>query len=255
MVSVRYSATKFMPLLLPVALVGIWWIASINSASIYFPPLPRVLSVLYDDWWSSRLTDDLIPSLVNLFSALAIAIIIAVAAGAAIGSSEIFYRAMLPILDVMRSCPGVALVPVFLAIFGIGDVSEVAVITFAALWPMLLNIVDGVRLSMVTYTDIRHNLRMSYGQRLRYVDIPASLPQLMAGLYTSLAIGIVVMVVSEFYSSTRGIGFYLASAEQTFSIARTYAGVILLGIAGYVLSIMLRRLERVVLRWQNVGGR
>lgn len=250
----RRHVAKASPVILPVVLVGVWWITSSRSSSLYFPPLGKVLRVLQEDWLSSRIRDDLLPSLACLFGALLISTAIAVVAGAAIGVSDMLYRAMQPILDILRSCPGVALVPVSLAVFGIGTASEIAVISFATIWPMLLNVIDGVRLSTETYDEVRRNLRMSYVQRIRFVDLPASLPQFMAGLYTSLAIGVVVMIASEYYSSVRGVGFYIASAEHTFSIAQTYAGVIVLGVIGYTLSLALRRLEHVVLRWR-VGVR
>ena len=254
MTSKRNLAIMARSLALPIALIAIWWATSTQSSSMYFPPLVEVLHVLGHDWWSSRFFDDLLPSLACLFAALAISTLIAVVMGAMIGASDTWHRAMSPILDILRSCPGVALVPVSLVVFGIGAGSEIAVIIFATVWPLLLNVVDGVRLSMETYDEVRRNLRMTYVQRIRFVDLPASVPQLMAGLYTSLSIGIVVMIASEYYSSVRGVGFYIAKAEQTYAIAQTYAAVILLGVIGYVLSFVLRRLESVVLRWR-VGVR
>lgn len=238
------------PLVLPVVLLGTWWTTSQNSTSIYYPPLKDVVTTLQEDWWSSRLIDDLVPSLACLFGALAIAATLGIVFGAVIGISELLYKATLPILDVLRSCPGVALIPVSLAVFGIGSKSEIAVIAFATVWPVLLNVVDGVRLSRVNYREVRKNLRMSYLQSIRHVDLPAAQPQFMAGLYTSLSIGIVVMIASEYYSSVRGVGFYISNAEQTFAITKTYVGVVLLGVTGYILSIAFRRLERVVLRWR-----
>jgi sulfonate transport system permease protein len=254
MKSRRFLLTQASPLLLPVVLLAFWWATSQNSTSIYYPPLEEILITLREDWWSARLVEDLLPSLACLLGALGIAAVAGVVFGAVIGISNLLYKAMLPILDVLRSCPGVALVPVSLAIFGIGSRSEVAVIAFATVWPILLNVVDGVRLSRENYRDVRTNLRMSYVQSLRYVDLPAARPQFMAGLYTSLSIGIVVMIASEYYSSTRGVGFYISNAEQTFAITKTYVGVVLLGVTGYVLSTAFRRLEHVVLRWR-VGVR
>lgn len=237
-------------LVLPVGLIALWWITSNISSSFYYPPLQQVLQVLKEDWWSERIVNDLLPSMACLFIALAVAALLGVVFGAAIGSSDLLCRAMLPILDVLRSAPGVALVPIALVILGIGTKSEIGVIAFATLWPILLNVIDGVRLSATTYADVRQNLRMSYIQRLRFVDLPGSVPQFMAGLYTSLSIGVVVMVASEYYSSVRGVGFYIANAEYSFQITKTYVGVIVLGIIGYVLAIGFRCLERIVLRWR-----
>ncbi len=253
MMSKHKVGTTLGAIALPVVLVGMWWMTSTQSKTIYYPPLGKVLQTLVTDWIGPRLIQDLLPSLASLFAALAIAIVFGVVLGALIGASDILHQALVPILDLLRSAPGVALVPVALVIFGIGDASEIAVIAFVTLWPILLNVIAGVRLSMSVYDEVRRNLRMTFLQRIIHVDLPASLPQFMAGLYTSLSIGVVVMIASEYYSSVRGVGFYIVDAQQSYNVSAIFASLILLGVLGYLLSIGFRVLQRAVLRWQEVS--
>lgn len=240
-----------MALLVPAVIITAWYVASSGSTAPYYPPLSKILETLSHDWLSSHLETDLLPSMLDLLYGLLIAGGVGVFIGAVIGSSPLLYRAMLPMLDVLRSTPGVALVPVAIAILGLGDKSEIAVIAFVSLWPILLNSIDGVRRYRLMYHDMILNERLTDLQAFRYVLIPGATAEILAGFYTAISIGLLVMVASEFYSSTRGIGFYLVHAQNTFDIPATYAGAIVLGIIGYLLARLFRAIESRILKWQR----
>ncbi|GAA3156436.1 hypothetical protein GCM10020255_037650 [Rhodococcus baikonurensis] len=82
------------------------------------------------------------------------------------------------------------------------------------------------------------------------VLLPGAMPQITVGIRTSLAIGVVIMVGSEMYVSTAGIGHFVIVAQQTFAIADMWSGILLLGIIGYVLNVGYSVIERWLLRWQ-----
>jgi sulfonate transport system permease protein len=85
--------------------------------------------------------------------------------------------------------------------------------------------------------------------RLRKVVLPAALPQIVAGVRVALAVGVVVMVVSEIFSSTKGLGHSINTAGSVFDVASAWAGTLLVGVLGYLLSVLFVLLEKVILRW------
>ena len=127
---------------------------------------------------------------------------------------------------------------------------SVAIIVIGAIWPTLLNTVDGVRSLDPLVKDMSRSYRLTMPQYIRFVLLPNAGPQIFAGLRTTLQISIILIVVSEMVASTSGIGFYLLNSQQTFAVAETWAGTLLLGILGYLANLAFLRLERFVLRWQ-----
>ena len=93
--------------------------------------------------------------------------------------------------------------------------------------------------------------KLTLRQRVRYVILPNAGPQIFAGLRTTLQMAIILIVVSEMVASTNGIGYYVLNSQQTFAVAETWAGTLILGLLGYLANLVFIRLERYVLRWQT----
>jgi ABC-type nitrate/sulfonate/bicarbonate transport system permease component len=167
-----------------------------------------------------------------------------------------------PLLAFVRAVPVPVLVPVFITLLGIGAPMQVSVIVFGVLWPILLNCVDGVRSVDQTKVDTARAFRVSRVQWILGVVLPAALPKIFAGLRVSLSLGLVLMVVSELVGATNGIGYQLIFSQHQFDFPTMWAGIVLLGVLGYVLNSLLLAAQRRVLTWQpdaetqpaNAGG-
>ncbi|MCW2756299.1 MAG: cmpB 5, partial [Nocardioidaceae bacterium] len=118
--SMRWLRTSALELWLPVTLVAVWWLVSRDSTSIYFPPLPKILESFRTDWLSTDGLHQLRPSLVVLGAGFGLAVVVGVAVGAVLGLSRTAERATRPLLELLRAVPGVALLPVFIVLIGIG---------------------------------------------------------------------------------------------------------------------------------------
>lgn len=235
---------------LPVGAVVIWWFASANSTSLYFPPLQTILTTLWSGLLVDGLVTDVLPSVVKFLIGFAIAAVLGIVLGICIGMSSALRAATEPIVQFLRSLPPPVLLPIGLLLFGIGPSMSVAIIVIGAIWPTLLNTVDGVRSLDPLVKDMSRSYRLTMPQYIRFVLLPNAGPQILAGLRTTLQISIILIVVSEMVASTSGIGFYLLNSQQTFAVAETWAGTLLLGILGYLANLAFLRLERYVLRWQ-----
>ncbi|CAM5317294.1 ABC transporter permease [Eoetvoesiella caeni] len=237
--------------LLPGVLLVVWWFTSANSSSFYFPPLQEIFVAFRESWLSARLTQDLVPSVVRLLTGFAIAIVVGVAGGVLFGLKRSLEGTVSAVLDFLRSMPSVALIPLAILVFGIGTSMKVFVIAFGAVWPILLNTIDGVKGADSQQIDMARSFRLGGGDTLWRVILPAASPQIFTGLRASLSISIIMMVVSEMLASTNGIGFAILQAQRSFAIKEMWAGIILLGIVGYVLNLLFILVERRVMHWHR----
>jgi ABC-type nitrate/sulfonate/bicarbonate transport system permease component len=151
----------------------------------------------------------------------------------------------------MRAIPPPALIPLFIVLLGIGDSMKVAMILFGVIWPILLNTVDGVRSVDALHLDTARIFGVSRRDVLFRVVLPSAGPKIFAGLRVSLSIAVILMVISEMVATLNGIGFTLVQAQRNFRMLDVWAGILMLGLIGYVLNTFLSLIERRVLRWQR----
>ncbi|MEV6794099.1 ABC transporter permease [Streptomyces sp. NPDC051320] len=237
---------------LPALLVALWYAASAGSTSAYFPPLGTMVSSLRKDWLFAHVSTDLVPSLEILAYGYAAALVLGIGLGVALGLLRGAERATRPLLEVLRAIPGVALLPVFVVALGIGTSMKVTMVAVGAVWPVLLNTIDGVRGIEPLLFDVARTFRLSRADRLRRIVLPGTGPQIFAGARTALAIAVFVMVVSETVGSSGGIGYFLQNAQRNFQIADMWGTIIALGILGYLLNMTFRLVESIVLRWHRL---
>lgn len=236
---------------LPILLFVWWWIGSAGSDSLYFPPLQEILRTFGQEWLGEGLTRDLLPSLGKFLAGFGISAVGGIVLGLILGMNKWLRAAFDPLIMFMRSVPGPVLVPIGILVIGIGAGMNVFIIVLGALWPTLLGTIDGVRSLDSQLRDMTRSYRLTMGQRIRYVVLPNAGPQIFAGLRTTLQISIILIVVSEMVASTNGIGFRLLLSQQTFSVPETWAGTLLLGIIGYLTTLIFLQVEKRVLGWQH----
>jgi sulfonate transport system permease protein len=236
---------------LPVIAIVLWWVLSARSTSFYFPPLSRIMTSFRSIWLFSHVGSDVVPSLENLAAGLAIAAVAGIAFGLALGLLPIFADGLAPVMEFLRAVPGVALLPAALLLFGIGPQMKISLIAYGTLWPILLNTIDGVRGVDPVVSEVTASFRVRRRDRLVRIILPAASPQIIAGMRTALSIGITVIIFSEMVGSTNGIGFQILSAERSFAVPSMWAGIVLLGILGYLLNLAFRGFESYALRWHR----
>jgi len=234
--------------LLVLAGLAVW---SSGSQSFYWPPVTEILATFRDTWLFERFGTDVVPSLYRLGAGYLLACVVAIAAGIVLGSSARVSRAVEPIVEFLRAIPPPALIPFGLLIFGVGDGMKIAIIAFVCVWPVLLNTVDGIRSLDPTLLDTTRAYGIGGFERLRSVVLPGASPQIFAGMRTSLSLALIMMVVSELVASTNGIGYFVLQSQRTFAIPEMWAGIVLLGLLGYLLNVVFVVIENRVLAWHR----
>jgi len=238
-------------LALPVLLLVVWWITTDDSENFYLPPLRTILRAFAETWTLERFQADVLPSLARFAAGYALAGVVGVTVGLLIGGLR-WLRALLePVLEFFRAIPPPVLVPVIMLFAGIDHTMKVVVIAVGAVWPILLNTVEGVRSVDEVLVDTCRAYQLRRFARLRNVILPAASPQIVTGLRQALSIGIILMVISEMFASSNGLGYTIIEFQRSFAIPEMWSGILLLGLIGFALSVLFRAVENRVLAWYH----
>lgn len=236
---------------LPAALLASWWVLSADSTDFYFPPLQRILETFRGEWLGPRLGDDVLPSLLRLVTGFSVAAVLAVTLGILIGTRRRLRDVLEPVLEFFRAIPPPVLVPIFILLFGIDDTMKVIVIAVGCTWPILLNTAEGVRALDDVLSDTARTYGITGPARLRHLVLPGASPQVFAGLRQGLSVAIILMVISELFAATNGLGFAIVQAQRSFAIPEMWAGMLVLGLLGFSLSLVFRAIENRCLAWYH----
>jgi ABC-type nitrate/sulfonate/bicarbonate transport system permease component len=179
-----------------------------------------------------------------------LASLVGIVIGAMIGVSQTARAYVEPTLDFLRPLPASAMMPVAIAILGLTDAMVLAVIAFGALWPMLLATVHGFAAVEPRLYQVSRALGLPRRDVIWKIALPSAMPDILAGMRVGLTIALILAVVGEMLASRPGLGQAILLAARAFQSADLFAGVILLGLVGYVSGTLLSLIEARLLRWR-----
>jgi ABC-type nitrate/sulfonate/bicarbonate transport system permease component len=136
-------------------------------------------------------------------------------------------------------------------LLGPTDAMKITVIVAGSVWPVLLNTIDGVRGTDAVMTETARSYSLTRAERLRYLVLPAASPRIMAGVRQALSIALILMVISEMFFSSSGLGYRIVYFQRNYLIAQMWGGIVLLGLIGVLLAVLFSLVERRVLRWYH----
>lgn len=236
-------------LALPVLLIVLWWALTLNTDSFWVPRPGQLVEIFGEVWIGPRFFRDVVPSLVRLIVGLLIAIVLGIALGFLIGSSPILRRLTEPVLELFRAIPPPILVPILMLLVGVNDSMKVLVIVSGCIWPILLNTIEGVRSIDEVLSETARVYGIEGSSRITMLTLPAASPFYVAGIRQALSIGLILMVISEMFASSSGLGFTIVSFQRSFAVPEMWTGIVLLGLIGVLLAAGFSLAEKRVLRW------
>ncbi|HEV7309191.1 ABC transporter permease subunit [Ensifer sp.] len=239
------------------ALLSLWSLAaSYGLVSPLFLPSPlsvyqALRSLAVTGFVDATLLQHAIASLIRIFGALAVAIVLGVPAGLAIGTSRIGKGILDPIVEFLRPLPPLAYLPLVIIWLGIGEASKIAVIALAMLPPIILSTATGVRSTSTDHVNAARAFGASRMQVLGHVVLPSALPAILTGTRIALGAGWSTLVAAELVAATRGLGFMIQSAAQFLVTDVVIAGIIVIAAVAFLFELAARLLERWLVPWST----
>ena len=244
-----------LPLVVPACLLAIWEMASrrgvLRPAILPAPSL--IKDTLVDLVRSGELWGHLKVSLWRVLQGFSIGAGFGLLVGMITGVSAVAERALVLLTGVLRPIPIIAWVPVLILWMGIDESSKITVIAIGSFWPVLLNVVHGIRSTNRHYLEVASILKKSRLTVLRRVVLPSALPAIFTGVRIGIGIAWVSVVGAEIIAASSGVGYMIMYAREVSQADVMLVGVGAIGITGLVTDAGLRRVERHVLAW-NVSG-
>jgi ABC-type nitrate/sulfonate/bicarbonate transport system permease component len=236
----------------PVAILAAWQVWTVHANDPLFPRLSTILVEFRELWLFAEFDTHVVPSVERIALGFGIAVIAGIALGIPIGLSRRARLVAMPHIEWWRAMPPPALLPISIVLLhSIGNEQKVSFIAFFCLFPILLNTIDGVRGIDPALVETARSYGVPWHERIWRLVLPAALPQIAAGMRTSLSLAVIIMVLTEYFSSTSGVGYVLLISKNTFQLAPMWAAIVLIGVLGYVLNLLFLLVERRVLAWHR----
>ena len=209
------------------------------------------VTLLQTGYVGTPLWENFTASLGRTFTGFVLSAVVAIPIGLWMGLNPWVRAVLAPLFNLMRPVPAIALIPLLVLWFGIGETSKIVVIFLASFLYVVLNTSAGVATVPEGLIRAAINLGASRGQLFRHVIFPAALPSIMTGLKTGLAVSWAVVVAAELIAAQKGLGYMIEDAATFYRIKDVYVGVILIGVIGLLMNATLEAVERRALHWSG----
>jgi len=237
------------PQVLPAPLdVGRKWVE-------YLLPLAPYAEYTGGGWlaWalSGELPADIGASMLRVVLGFGIGAGLALPLGLAMGASRTVYAWLNPLVQILRPIPPIAYIPLAILWFGLGNPPAVFLIALGAFFPVLMNIIAGVRQVDGIYLRAARNLGAGPATMFLRVILPAAVPYILSGVRIGIGTAFIVVIVSEMIAVNNGLGFRILEAREYFWSDKIIAGMITIGMLGLAIDAAVNRLNNHLLRWHR----
>jgi sulfonate transport system permease protein len=245
----RWSHARWLS---PVALLLLWEAGS--RLGIIPPRVLAAPSAVAETFWqltvSGELPSNLVVSLGRAFAGLLIALSVAVTFGLLSGLSRWGETLIDPLMQIKRTIPSLALTPLFIVWFGIGETPKIALIAVAAAFPLYLNLFAGIRGVDVKLVEAARSFGLNGWSLVREVILPGALPSFFVGLRYALGVSVLVLVVAEQINAQAGLGHLINNARDFMRTDIIVVCLLVYALLGLGADALVRTLERKTLAWR-----
>lgn len=245
----RHEGFNWPGLILILGLLLVWEMGARSVGSPSFPPVTAVVQELTKD--GAELATQMSVTLARAAAGFALALVTMLPLGIFIGRSPRFAPYVEPLIDLLRPLPPLAIVPVAMLFLGTGSSAKISVIFYSASFPLLLNAIDATRATHPLLVNVGRSIGLSRAEIMRRIDLPAAMPQIMAGVRLSVAVALLISVSAEMLLSTDGVGNYLMRAQEQFRIAAGLACIGVIALVSLAVNTAVHQVERRLLSWHH----
>ena len=229
----------------------IWWIFAVVFDNKALPNPIDIYSILPHSL-SQGMFDHSIASLRRIFIGVFIALILGMIGGLLTGLSKKANKLLNPLLYLSYPIPKLALLPVAMIIFGIGETTKIVMIVLIIVFQLIISIRDAIRNIDKENYYVLSTLGASKLQQIWHVVLPGILPETLSALRVTVGIATSVLFVTETFGTEKGLGFFIVDAWMRIDYISMYAGIVMLSIIGSLLFILLDVTDAVFCKWSKL---
>jgi ABC-type nitrate/sulfonate/bicarbonate transport system permease component len=218
---------------------------------LFFPPPSQIMRALLNLLANGELLSHIAATLLRLAQGFMLGALPGLLMGLLMGWSMRLRRLIDPFVAAFHSIPKIAMLPLALVIFGIGEAPKIVLIAISSFFPMLISVMVGVQRIQPVYYEVAQN----YGARrlavIQHVLLPASLPEVMAGVRLGLNTALVITIALEMIASNNGLGDLIWLAWQTMRVDRLYATLLSIALLGVGISGLIHGFAAILIPWSE----
>ncbi|MGH7072948.1 MAG: ABC transporter permease [Stellaceae bacterium] len=249
----KHRPLRFISPLVFIAVIGLWQLGCRYGiiSSIALPAPSQAFGAFMDLVHTGMLWKNLSVSLYRLIVGWTLGTILGVAIGILVGLFSLARAGVLPVVSALFPIPKIALLPLFVVWFGIGEGSKIATILFGTLFPTVIATYGGLDNVDRNLIRMGQSFGLTWFSIVRKIIIPGAMPAILSGFRISASIAIVLLVAAEMIGARYGIGAYILMAGSLFAIDKLIAGVAILSVIGLVFAWIIGRAEKHFLDWRT----
>jgi NitT/TauT family transport system permease protein len=217
----------------------------------FMPPFSEIIVKGADYALAGKLLPQIGVSLERALGGFGLGVVVAVPLGILLGWSKPLEAYLNPLLQLLRQTNPVSLFPVFILLLGIGYATNVAIIFWVVVWPILLGTVTGVRQVDPALVKYARSVNLPRTKLFWKVVLPSAVPSIITGMRLAATYSFLMLVVSEMVGASSGLGYLIVNAQYLMSIHLLYVGVIVLALLGILSNWGLVTLERRLTAWKQ----
>jgi len=247
-----------LPALLVPAIVLVSWKGAVEifRLPVHVLPAPeKVFFKLIELVQSSAIQKNLFATLVEILTGYFFGAALGLVAGYCLAKSEILEKVLSPFILVFQTAPKISLAPLFVLWFGLGLTSKAVLIALVTFFPIMLNVMVGVRSVNPDYLRMLKVLRAKPCQRIVKVEFMSSLPFLMTGLRVALVLSVTAAIIGEMMGAKNGLGFLLMTGNEMYDIPLVLAVIFVISLLSWALDAGMRVLQERLLFWHESAAR
>lgn len=240
-----------------VILALIWWaVTAAGLVKPLFVPSPQAITgkffgIIQNGFTGTSLFEHIWTSTARVFSAFLLACVVGVPLGLAMGMSSVMRGIFDPPIEFYRPIPPLAYLPLMIIWFGIGEAPKILLIFLSVFAPVALGARAGVKSAAIEQIHAAYSFGASRWQVLRYVILPAAMPEILTAMRIGIGFGWTTLVAAEMVAATKGIGYMVLSASQFLQTPTVILGIIIIAAIAYAFDMLMRFVERRLAPWKG----
>lgn len=228
---------------------GLFHLGYLNP--VLLPPPSQVALAFRELLQSGALPRHIAISILRVLEGFALAALLGLGLGVAIGLSKTLDRWSDLLIQVIKPIPPIAWIPLAILWFGIGEQSKVYIIFLGAFFPIIINTIDGIRQTDHKFVEVARILAVPRIRFVRQVVLPGALPAIMTGLRVGLMVAWMCVVAAELIAASSGIGYLIMDARQLSQSDVVLVGMVTIGVIGKLMDSLIKRVEQRLISWKT----